>query len=95
MRKQYCLEWTTRSGRVNGTWKSIGHDCPELAEKALQKKIKAKSTLSAWITWNYVGSDMPEEEFGVDHFYKGFYKHTLDVMGMKVIIQNDIREMEG
>lgn len=92
MKKQYCLEWTTKKG--NTGWKHIGHDCPDLAEKMLGRKIKQTSTASAYITWNYVGDDIPDGELYEDHFYKGFYKYHLDVMGMTVYIDNDIREME-
>ena len=96
MAKQYCMEWQTKSGRTG--WKSIGKDCPAEAEKALKKKIKTKSCLSAYITYNFVGDDSTDQNFGKDYFYKGLYKGSeqLDVFGTTVNIfyEDDIREME-
>lgn len=88
MRKQYCLEWYNKSGRDG--FKSIGHDCPELAEKELWKKIKSKSCANAYVTWNYTGDDAPEEF--EDHFFKGVKKRTLDLLGTTVYIENDYIE---
>ncbi len=94
MRKQYCLEWNTKSGR-NG-WKSLGHDLTEKeCRSILNKKIKLKSTASAYITWNYTGNDIPKEEFGEDHFLMGLYKRHMELMGMDVYVDNDIKEMEA
>ena len=87
MRKQYCLEWRNKSGRDG--FKSIGHDCPALAEKELKKKIRQKSCADAYITWNYTGHDIPEGEFGEDHFIKGIRKRSFDVFGSTVYVDND------
>lgn len=76
MRKQYCMEWNTKSGRND--WKSLGIDLTKKECKTiLNKKIKQRSTASAWITWNYIGDDIPEEEFDKDHFLMGLYKTRL------------------
>lgn len=91
MKKQFGLEWNLKSGH-NG-WKSIGYDCPEEAERQMKRKIKSKSCTSAYITWNYVGNDVPEEELFEEHFYKGLYKYRIEMFGMDVYIENDIREM--
>ena len=93
MRKQYCLEWINKSGRDG--FKSIGHDCPALAEKELNRKIKSKSCASAWITWNYTGNDIPEDEFGQDHYFKGIRKRSFDLLGTTIYVENDYIEMKG
>lgn len=90
MRKQYCLEWRNKYGRDG--FKSIGHDCPALAEKELKKKIRQKSCAEAYITWNYTGGDIPEGEFGEDHFIKGIRKRSFDVFGSTVYVDNDYIE---
>lgn len=92
MKKQYCLEWQNKSGS-NG-FKSVGIDCAELAEKALTRKIKLKSCASARLTWNYVGADVPDDEIGEDHFYKGYYKKSFEMLGVRMYVENDIREIE-
>lgn len=94
MRKQYCMEWDTKSGR-NG-WKSLGHDLTEKElTSLLNRKMKQKSTASAFITWNYTGDGIPEEEFGKDHFFMGLHKKRLEVLGMVVYIDNEIEKMKG
>lgn len=90
MRKQYCLEWRNKSGRDG--FKSIGHDCPALAEKELKKKIRQKSCADAYITWNYTGNDIPEGEFGEDHFIKGIRKRSFEIFGSTVYVDNDYIE---
>lgn len=91
MEKQYCIEWSLKSGRTG--WKSIGHNCPEEAIKQMNRKIKNKSCASVSITWNYVGEDVPDEEIGCDYFYQGVYKTKLNIFGCDVYIDNDIKEM--
>lgn len=95
MKKQYGLEWNTRSGRCN--WKSIGYDCPQEAIKEMRKKIKSKSVLSAMVTWNYVGNDVPDEELGREYGYMRAYKMVVDTIIGRAIFQDEIREesMEG
>ena len=90
MKKQYCLEWYNKSERDG--FKSIGYDCPEQAEKAMKRKIRQKSCAEAYITWNYVGNDIPEGEFGEEHFYKGIRKRSFDVLGSTIFIDNDYIE---
>lgn len=87
MRKQYCMEWINKTGRDG--FKSIGHDCPELAEKELMKKIKQKSCASAWLTWNYTGEDVPDNEFGVDHYIKGVRKESVEILGFGTVYFDD------
>lgn len=90
MKKQYCLEWYNKSGRDG--FKSIGYDCPVEAERELKKKIRQRSCAEAMITWNYVGNDIPEDEFGEEHFYKRIRKKKFDVLGMTVYVDNDYIE---
>ena len=90
MKKQYCLEWINKSGRSG--WKNIGKDCPELALKELKKKIKQESCASAWVNWNYVGADVPDEEVGIDYPLKRIYKNSVDLFGHKVWFDDELIE---
>lgn len=95
MKKQYCLEWYTKKG--NFGFKSLGYDLTEdQAEKEMMRKLKSKTTSSVRVTWNYVGNDIPDEEFGEEYWLMSGSKRTLDVLGMTCYFENEyIIEKEG
>lgn len=88
MKKQYCLEWYTKNGRDG--FKSLGYDLTEQeVEKEMMKKLKQKSTASVAISWNYVGSDVPEELAGDEWWLMGGSKRKFEVFGNTVYVDND------
>lgn len=94
MKKQYCMEWFTKSGRDG--FKDLGYDLTEKeCRSALNRKMKQRSTASASITWNYVGNDVPDEELGEEYFFLGATKTHLEILGSTFWIDNEITETKG
>lgn len=95
MKKQYCMDWCTRKG--NDGFKNLGYDLTiEQCEKELMRKLKQKTTESVYITWNWVGSDVPDGELGNEYPVMFGKVKTMEILGIKVYMNGEyeIREYE-
>lgn len=92
MKKQFIIEWTTKKG--NDGWKSLGYDLSdEEVEKQLRNKIKKEHIATVWITWNPVGSDVPDSQYGKETYVKGYRKEWVNLFGAKCWFEDEIQEI--
>lgn len=88
MKKQYCIEWYTRSGRDG--FKTLGYDLSDNeCKRELAKKLRQKTTSSVTISWNYVGDDIPDSEVGEEHPYMGGAVRRIEMFGHTLYLDNE------